>query len=395
MKRQSFPFSAIVGQERLKTGLLLNAVDPAIGGLLVSGHKGTGKSTAVRALAGVLPDIEVIEGCPYNCSPADVEKLCSSCAEKFRSGEILKAVRRPMPLVELPLSATEDRVIGTLHVEEILKTGTRTFEPGLLAAANRGILYVDEVNLLDDHLVDILLDAAASGINNVEREGISFTHPSQFMLIGTMNPEEGELRPQFLDRFGLSLSVNGVENTNQRSLLVNRRIAFDSDPDMFAADFIEDETLLTQQVRTARSALAETIVPDPMVSMAVALAVEAKAQGHRAEISIIKAARALSAFLETGKVGPEHIIEAARFVLPHRITTLSFATGDQLDDALEDIFNKILDDENVPEQGQIDTEIDAWEDMDKAVPGANAASHVGMIFTFMAEKKKRFMNRTP
>jgi len=395
MKRKSFPFSAIVGQEKLKTGLLLNAVDPTIGGILVSGHKGTGKSTAVRALAGVLPAIDVVEGCPYNCSPADPENLCVSCAARQRSGEKLKAVRRQMPLVELPLSATEDRVIGTLHVEQILKTGERTFEPGLLAAANRGILYVDEVNLLDDHLVDILLDAAASGINNVEREGISYTHPSQFMLIGTMNPEEGELRPQFLDRFGLSLSVNGVDNASQRSQVVNRRISYDADPDSIIASFADDETLLTGQVRTARSLLLDTSVPEEMVTMAVALSAEARAQGHRAEIGIIKTARALAAFLEAGRVGPEHIIEAARFVLPHRITTLSFATGDQLDEALEDIFKKVLDDEQVPEQGTADTGIDEWEDLDKTVPGANAASHVGMIFTFMAEKKKRSMSRTP
>lgn len=395
MKRQNFPFSAIVGQEKLKAGLLLNAVDPSIGGILVSGHKGTGKSTAVRALAGVLPEIEVVEGCPYNCAPSDADKLCVSCAEKYRAGETLVSVKRPMPLVELPLSATEDRVIGTLHVEQILKTGKRTFEPGLLAAANRGILYVDEVNLLDDHLVDILLDAAASGVNNVEREGISYTHPSQFMLIGTMNPEEGELRPQFLDRFGLSLSVNGVNNAPQRSLVVNRRIAFDTEPEALVSDFLEDEGLLTEQVITARAGLLDTIVSDEMVSMAVALSTEAKAQGHRAEISIIKAARALAAFLEGGRVGPEHIIEAARFVLPHRITTLSYATGDQLDEALEDIFKKVLDDDQVPEQGQTDTEIDNWEDLEKTVPGANAASHVGMIFTFMAEKKKRSMSRIP
>lgn len=395
MKRQSFPFSAIVGQEKLKTGLLLNAVDPAIGGILVSGHKGTGKSTAVRALARVLPEIEAVDGCPYNCAPSDTDKFCASCAEKYHAGETLTPVKRPMPLVELPLSATEDRVIGTLHVEQILKTGERTFEPGLLAAANRGILYVDEVNLLDDHLVDILLDAAASGINNVEREGISYTHPSQFMLIGTMNPEEGELRPQFLDRFGLSLSVNGVDSTVQRSLVVNRRIAFDAAPNTFVTDFQGDDGLLTEQVRTARSTLLDITVSDDMVLMAVALSTEAKAQGHRAEISIIKAARALAAFLEAGKIGPEHIIEAARFVLPHRITTLSFATGDQLDEALEDIFRKILDDDQVPERGSVDTGIDDWEDLDKTVPGANAASHVGMIFSFMAEKKKRSMSRTP
>jgi magnesium chelatase subunit I len=395
MKRLSFPFSAMVGQEKLKTGLLVNAVDPAVGGILVSGHKGTGKSTAVRALAGVLPEIEVVEGCPYNCAPSDPDALCASCAETYRSGETMAAVTRPMPLVELPLSATEDRVIGTLHVEEILKTGRRTFEPGLLAAANRGILYVDEVNLLDDHLVDILLDAAASGINNVEREGISYTHPSQFMLIGTMNPEEGELRPQFLDRFGLSLSVNGVDDAAQRSQVVKRRIAFDADPAAFVKQFEQDETLLTEQLLTARSNLLDTEVPEDMVAMAVALAAEARAQGHRAEINIIKAGRALAAFLEARRVGPEHIIEAARFVLPHRITTLSFATGEQLDEALETIFKNVLEDGQPAGQTLAGSELEDWQDLDRTVPGATAASHVGMLFTFMAEKKKRSTNPTP
>ena len=187
MERQIFPFSALVGQEKLKTGLLLNAVDPAIGGILVSGQKGTGKSTAVRALARVLPQIEVIKDCPYNCAPDEFDNLCIQCAENYRAGHTFETEWRPMPLVELPLSATEDRVVGTLHIEQVLKTGTRRFEPGLLASANRGILYVDEVNLLDDHLVDVLLDAAASGVNRVERESISYAHPSRFMLVGTMN----------------------------------------------------------------------------------------------------------------------------------------------------------------------------------------------------------------
>ncbi|MEE4164697.1 MAG: ATP-binding protein, partial [Desulfocapsaceae bacterium] len=226
-KRHTYPFAALIGQEKMKSGLLLNAVDPSIGGVLVSGHKGTGKSTAVRALAEILPEIEVVQGCPYHCPPDDPEQMCDSCADSYHNGVKLVTEMRPMPLVELPLSATEDRVVGTLHIEQTLKTGTRNFEPGLLAAANRGILYVDEVNLLDDHLVDILLDAAASGTNVIEREGISFIHPARFMLVGTMNPEEGELRPQFLDRFGLSLRVNSVKDAGLRSLIVSRRIAFD------------------------------------------------------------------------------------------------------------------------------------------------------------------------
>lgn len=395
MERQIFPFSALVGQEKLKTGLLLNAVDPAIGGILVSGQKGTGKSTAVRALARVLPQIEVVKDCPYNCTPDEVDNLCSLCTDSYRSGRTFETEMRPMPLVELPLSATEDRVVGTLHIEQVLKTGTRRFEPGLLASANRGILYVDEVNLLDDHLVDILLDAAASGINNVERESISYFHPSRFMLIGTMNPEEGELRPQFLDRFGLSLSVSGVENPLQRRLIVDRRIEFDTNPQRFIDGYEEDETLLSGQIGAARSALQSVEIPGDMVEMAVALSTEVRAQGHRAEIAIIKAARALAAFLERAVVGPEHVIEAARFVLPHRITTLSFATGEQVEEKLEEIFKKVLGQEQaVVETAAGDGVADDWDDIAEQVPGATAASNVGLLFTFLAEKKKSFLNRT-
>lgn len=395
MERQIFPFSALVGQEKLKTGLLLNAVDPAIGGILVSGQKGTGKSTAVRALARVLPQIEVVKDCPYNCAPDEVDNLCSSCTDSYRSGRTFETEMRPMPLVELPLSATEDRVVGTLHIEQVLKTGTRRFEPGLLASANRGILYVDEVNLLDDHLVDILLDAAASGINNVERESISYFHPSRFMLIGTMNPEEGELRPQFLDRFGLSLSVSGVENPLQRRLIVDRRIEFDTNPQRFIDGYEEDETVLSDQIGAARSALQSVEIPGDMVEMAVALSTEVRAQGHRAEIAIIKAARALAAFLERTVVGPEHVIEAARFVLPHRITTLSFATGEQVEEKLEEIFKKVLDQEQaVVETAAGEGVADDWDDIAEQVPGATAASNVGLLFTFLAEKKKSFLSRT-
>jgi len=389
MKQDNFPFSAIVGQDKLKTGLLLNAVDPAIGGVLISGHKGTGKSTAVRALVNILPQIEVVHDCPYNCSPQEIDQLCSSCADTHRAGHPLKSVKRPMPLVELPLSATEDRVIGTLQIEQVLKTGRRRFEPGLLASANRGILYVDEVNLLDDHLVDILLDAAASGINKVERESISYSHPARFMLIGTMNPEEGELRPQFLDRFGLSLSVHGVENSVLRRLIVDRRISFDSDPATFATHYDEDESLLSEQIALARTALNRITVSGDMIETAVKLAMQVAAQGHRAEIAIIKAARALAAFLECAEVRPEHVIEAGRFVLAHRITNLPFASDSQVEDKLEEIFKDVLNEDTAVETTDIGEGVEAdWDEIVEAVPGATAASNVGSMFTFLAEKKK-------
>ncbi|MCB2215409.1 ATP-binding protein [Desulfofustis glycolicus] len=394
MKRSVFPFTALVGQEKMKTALLLNAVDPAIGGVLISGQKGTGKSTAVRALAHILPQIDVVQGCPYNCDPADERMMCPSCRERFRPGESLPTVSRPMPLVELPLSATEDRVIGTLHVEQILATGERRFEPGLLAAANRGILYVDEVNLLDDHLVDILLDAAASGVNLVEREGISFVHPARFMLVGTMNPEEGELRPQFLDRFGLSLTVAGESEAMQRRRVVSRRIAFDLDPEGFVAGYADDEELLTALVDRARARLPQVMVSDEMLGRAVALAQEVKAQGHRADIGIVKTARALAAFLEEDEVRFDHIRDAARFVLPHRITTVALATAEQIEEKLEEALRRVADDRETADDVQPSTgQIEEWEDLPMQVPGSMAASNVGMLFTFLAEKKKSFSTR--
>src|SRR5512136_219784 len=244
MRRFLYPFSAIVEQEVLKTALLLNAVDPSIGGVLIQGHKGTGKSTAARALAQLLPYIEVLENSPFNLDPRD-----SIGVPGFKPAGSLKAseraILRPMPFVELPLNATEDRLVGSLHIEKALQTGERRFEPGLLAAANRGILYVDEVNLLADHLVDLLLDAAASGTNSVEREGISFSHPARFMLIGTMNPEEGDLRPQLLDRFALCVDMHGIADPRQRVAIVERRVAYEGDPEGFYGEWLPREEQLS------------------------------------------------------------------------------------------------------------------------------------------------------
>lgn len=379
----------------MKSGLLLNAIDPSIGGVLISGEKGTGKSTAVRALARVLPEIETVRDCPYNCSSADEQLMCGSCLEKYRQGKELATEMRPMPLVELPLSATEDRVIGTLHVEEILKTGQRRFEPGLLAAANRGLLYVDEVNLLDDHLVDILLDAAASGLNIVEREGISFLHPARFILVGTMNPEEGELRPQFLDRFGLSLRVETVAGESSRRQIVNRRIAFDLSPDHFIERFSGEENLLSTQIQTARRQVGGVMVSDEMIALAVRLSSAAACQGHRAEITIIKAARALASFLEESAVTEAHIFEAARFVLPHRIANVALASPELIEAKLEETIAGIAGQES----GQMHNPAVAgegldWGDIADEVPGAVAASHTRMMFSFLDEKKKSFLTQT-
>ena len=236
--RAVFPFTAIVGQESIKLALLLNAISPVIGGVLIRGHKGTAKSTAVRALSRLLPDIEVVAGCPFACALSDDLEVCPHCV-------VHPAVRQPMTrpaaLVELPLGATEDRVVGTLDIERALKSGEKHFEPGLLAAAHRGLLYIDEVNLLSDHLVDILLDAAAMGVNYIEREGISVSHPAAFILVGTMNPEEGELRPQLLDRFGLAVDVQAERDVEVRAEVVRRRIAFDRDPEGFVRQWADAE----------------------------------------------------------------------------------------------------------------------------------------------------------
>lgn len=397
MKNQyTFPFTGLIGQEKMKAGLLLNTVDPGIGGVLISGHKGTGKSTAVRALAKVLPKIEAVEGCPYHCSPNDPNIMCTECAEKYRKGETLSAVMRPMPLVELPLNATEDRVVGTLNIEQTVRKWQSKFEPGLLAAANRGILYVDEVNLLNDHIVDILLDSAASGVNVVEREGISHIHPARFILVGTMNPEEGELRPQFLDRFGLSLTVNSISDPAQRQDIVTRRIAFDANPQTFTAQYADLEQIMSVQIIEARKKLNTIQIPPKMVEVAVTLSAEVEVQGHRSDIAIIKTARALAALLEDEEVQKHHIFEAARFVLPHRVSNVLLSTPENIDKKLEETLSRFENDNQNVEDESNDQgdDLENWDQVCEQVPGSNAASNVDMLFSFLEEKKKLFSMQT-
>src|SRR5438034_6117670 len=263
LDRYSYPFTAIVGQDEMKLALVLNAINPTIGGVLIRGEKGTGKSTAVRALARLLPDQEVVEGCHFGCHPDDPEDWCLDCRERAAAGALPVATRR-MRVVELPINASEDRVVGTIDLEAALKEGSRRFEPGVLAEANRNILYVDEVNLLDDHIVDVLLDAAAMGVNTVEREGVSVSHPSRFILVGTMNPEEGELRPQLLDRFGLCVDVEGIRDPDERVLIAERRSSWEEDP----AAFFDRHAPAEDEVRTR---IAEGISTFPEIELPRAL----------------------------------------------------------------------------------------------------------------------------
>src|SRR5512147_2523352 len=252
-----YPFTAIVGQDRMRRALILNAVNPRIGGVLIRGERGTAKSTAARALAALLPEVRVVADCRFGCDPDQPMTWCTECRERSAAGEKLPVALRRTSFVDLPVSATEDRVVGTLDIERAIKEGERHFEPGVLAAANRGLLYIDEVNLLDDHVVDLLLDSAAMGVNVVEREGISFAHPARFILVGTMNPEEGDLRPQLLDRFALSAEIYGIREARERVLIMERNLAFEASPEKFRKDWEVREKELSHQIELARQLLAE------------------------------------------------------------------------------------------------------------------------------------------
>jgi len=314
----TFPFSAIVGQETLKLALLLNAVDPRVGGVVIRGEKGTAKSTAVRALRAILPPLDVVDDCTYGCDPDEPTNLCGQCQERAASSELPRGLARPR-IVELPVSATEDRLVGTLDFEAALKDGVRTFHPGLLASANRGILYVDEVNLLDDHLVDTLLDAAAMGVNIVEREGISVAHPARFILVGTMNPEEGDLRPQLLDRFGLCVEVEAVREPESRVEIVRRRQAFESDPQVFSARWAEAEAGLAAAIAQARSKLHAVETTDEILYAIADVALQANVDGHRADTVMARAAAARAALEGRTIVTLADVEAVAALVLAHRM----------------------------------------------------------------------------
>jgi magnesium chelatase subunit I len=312
-----FPFSAIVGQDEMKLALLIAAVDASIGGVLVFGDRGTGKSTAVRALAALLPPMKVVVGCPYGCDPAAPAGSCEVCTG--RKGAAPKGRTVSVPVVDLPLGATEDRVVGALDLERALTQGVKAFEPGLLARAHRGFLYIDEVNLLEDHLVDLLLDVAASGENVIEREGLSVRHPARFVLIGSGNPEEGELRPQLLDRFGLSVEVKTPTDLAQRVEVIRRRDAYERDPAGFAAAWHKEDARVRRRIVAARERLAAVKVTDAALEQTTRLCMQLGTDGLRGELTLMRAARALAALDNAAEVTVEQLRRVAPSALRHRL----------------------------------------------------------------------------
>jgi Mg-chelatase subunit ChlI len=320
-----FPFTAIVGQDRMKRALILNAIYPQIGGVLIRGERGTAKSTAARALAALLPEIDVVAECRFGCDPDQPATWCTECRERAAgNGQTLPRSKRRTKFVDLPVSATEDRVVGTLDIEQAIQKGIRRFEAGVLAAANRGLLYVDEVNLLDDHVVDLLLDSAAMGVNVVEREGISFSHPARFILVGTMNPEEGDLRPQLLDRFAFAVDIQGIHDQTLRMHILERTLQFDGDPEGFFAEWEPHEQQLSHEIDRARKLLPNVKYRQSDLASIAGMVGGLGVDGHRADIVILKGARAHAALNGRDHITKQDILLAAELALPHRLKRQPF-----------------------------------------------------------------------
>lgn len=339
--RPVYPFAAIVGQEEMKLALLLNAVEPAIGGVLIMGHRGTGKSTVVRALADLLPEIWRVKNCAYGCDPADATSYCAECEARLIGEGRLPRMRGSVRVVDLPLGATEDRVCGAINIERAISAGIKAYEPGLLARAHRGFLYIDEVNLLEDHLIDLLLDVAATGRNTVEREGISIEHPSAFVLVGSGNPEEGELRPQLLDRFGLHVEVTTVTDLDQRVGIVELREGFDRDPDGFRERVRSEQEALRRRIARARNHLRRVEIPRPLLRKIAELCLRLNVDGHRGELTITRAARALAAFEGRRRVTDSDVRRVALMALRHRLRRDPFEpteSGARVEQQLEEQF---------------------------------------------------------
>ena len=331
LRRPAYPFAALVGQHEMQRGLLIATVDPLVGGVLILGDRGTGKSTAVRALADVLPHIDTVKGCPYQCDPAKTAGLCAACSPLLQPEPAASSKSKPVPVpkparfsvsvpvVDLPLGSSEDRVLGALDLEKLMTLGEKAFEPGLLAKANRGFLYIDEINLLEDHLVDLLIDAAASGENRIEREGLSIVHPSRFVLVGSGNPEEGELRPQLLDRFGLAVEVRTPRDLDLRVQVVLRREAFERDPEAFLQEHAEAQAELRSRLVSAQKRHAKIELSAPLLRQAADLCMRLGTDGLRGELSLIRAAKAAAAFDGLKKVSLGLLREVAPMALRHRL----------------------------------------------------------------------------
>jgi magnesium chelatase subunit D len=356
-----FPFTAIVGQKRMKRALVLNAINPRIGGVLIRGERGTAKSTAARALAALLPEITTVADCPFGCDPERPTTWCTNCRERVEVGEELPLKRRRTRFVDLPVSATEDRVVGTLDIERAIQKGEKRFEPGVLAAANRGVLYVDEVNLLDDHVVDLLLDAAAMGVNVVEREGISFSHPARFILVGTMNPEEGDLRPQLLDRFALCVDMRGIRDQRARMAIMEHNLAFEADPEGFRAEWMPREEQLTQEISRARRLLPQVKYTQRNLATIAGLMAGLGVDGHRADLVILKTAQAHAARQGRTDITDDDILTAAELALPHRLKRSPFQQTEvslhDLQERLETVQSELPSDTTgEPEEGETTSE---------------------------------------
>lgn len=399
VKRVVFPFTAMVGQEKMKKALILNAINPRVGGVLVRGEKGTGKSTAVRALAALLPEITAVRGCPFNCDPDDISEMCPRCRERVlavgekRGGGKLKREKRRIRVVDLPLGSTEDRVLGSLDIETAIKEGRKALEPGILADAHRGILYVDEINLLDDHVVDILLDSASSGVNIVEREGISFAHPARFILVGTMNPEEGELRTQLLDRISLHVPVEALHDVGQRVEITLLRNRFEKDPEAFMEEFEPANERLRRRIRRAQTLLKAVKLSEPMQTLIGKLCKHLDVEGHRPDIMLAKTAMTLAAYNGKKEIGERDIKEAAQYILPFRIRTNPFGGEEKREHVFDEIIDRLakeLDDEPPPMDDTGDAEL---EDTQEAEEVEGKVHKVGKPVEIPKEINKRKRDR--
>ena len=335
-----YPFTAIVGQEKMKEALILNIINPSLGGILIRGEKGTAKSILVRALANLLAEREE-NSCEFHCEPDKIDDYCPQCNEKYLKGEKIEKHKSTMKVINLPISATEDRVVGTLDIEHAIKTGEKKFEKGLLAQSNRNILYVDEINLLDDHIVDVLLDSAAMGVNTIEREGISYSHPAKFVLVGSMNPEEGDLRPQLLDRFGLVVDVIGERETSKRVEVIKRRLDFEAEPEKFIKKYLVEEEELKNRIENSKKRLNNIKCSDEIYELAAKISIALNVDGHRADIAVVKTAITIAAFENREEVIKEDILRAAVLALPHRMRKTPFEDGILDEEQIEKLVNSL------------------------------------------------------